>query len=155
MTSFCYCPTAPQTVQRMDKGSLIKCQPFLGPILRRSEEEAEAFPSDRKWQCTFSTTRNNLLYVRPYVVLYRFSGVKETSKGHALFPTFSLINHSCSSNCRYLPYWTDEGKIEMEVRVCSPVAKGDELTIQYTRSVLYIQFCKWSNWKNRKSNSEL
>ena len=77
----------------------------------------------------------------------RFSGVKEVSKGHALFPTFSLINHSCSSNCRYLPYWTADGKIEMEVRVCSPVAKGDELTIQYTRSALFIQYIIWGPLK--------
>ena len=74
----------------------------------------------------------------------RFTGVKEVSKGHALFPTFSLINHSCSSNCRYLPYWTEEGKIEMEVRVCSPVAKGEELTIQYTRSVHPFLFVNWN-----------
>ena len=88
-----------------------------------------AIPSSQRKKTSFVTQG-----IR-YFITIRFTGVKEVSKGHALFPTFSLINHSCSSNCRYLPYWTEEGKIEMEVRVCSPVAKGEELTIQYTRSV--------------------
>ena len=52
--SFCNFPATQRHLPRRDRSSLIKCRQFLGQILRRSEEEVEAFTSVRK--CMTSTS---------------------------------------------------------------------------------------------------
>ena len=55
------------------------------------------------------------------------------SRGYALFPYFSIINHSCIANCRYI---VGLDNTTMSVRAMRPISKGDEVTIQYLGAML-------------------
>ena len=50
------------------------------------------------------------------------------SRGIALFPYFSIINHSCVANCRYT---IGMDNTTMSVRAKRPILKGEEITIHY------------------------
>jgi hypothetical protein len=65
-----------------------------------------------------------------------FERVHGISMGSALFPLFSLLNHSCMSNCRYSPHFdVQQQRVHVEIRAKEFVPKGAELTIQYTSSL--------------------
>ena len=50
------------------------------------------------------------------------------SRGIALFPYFSMINHSCVANCRYSISMDNQ---TMVVRSLRPITKNDDITIHY------------------------
>ena len=50
------------------------------------------------------------------------------SRGLALFPYFSMLNHSCVANCRYS---VSLDNTTMSVRGMRPILKGEEITIHY------------------------
>ncbi|CAK4699536.1 unnamed protein product [Aphanomyces euteiches] len=56
------------------------------------------------------------------------SDVFPDSTGMALFPTFSMLNHSCDPNCA-IAYVGDSASIT--VFATKPIASGEELTISY------------------------
>ena len=59
-------------------------------------------------------------------------GVPGRSQGLGLFPTFSLLSHSCLANCRYQVL--ADGA--MVLRTQMPVAREEELTIHYMTPML-------------------
>ena len=50
------------------------------------------------------------------------------SRGYAVFPYFSIINHSCIANCRYI---VGGDNTSISVRATRSIPKGDEVSIQY------------------------
>ena len=54
-------------------------------------------------------------------------------RGRGLFPTFSLINHSCVRNARHLI--TSDERV-MEVVAQTEIRAGEEINVRYTAGVL-------------------
>ena len=54
-------------------------------------------------------------------------------RGRALFPTFSLINHSCVRNARHL---VSSDERLMEVVAQADIGAGEEISVRYTAGVL-------------------
>jgi hypothetical protein len=59
-------------------------------------------------------------------------GVPGVSQGLGLFPTFSLLSHSCIANCRYQVV----GDGGLVLRAQTAVARDEELTIHYITPML-------------------
>ena len=75
------------------------------------------------------------------------SGSTASTPGYAIFPQFSLFNHSCMANCRY-SITSDNTRIT--VRAMRSISKGEELTISYIGVTLGNIIRKRSfksNWK--------
>ena len=59
--------------------------------------------------------------------------VKGLAYGKALYPVFSIINHNCVSNAKFK---IDIESWEVQVKAQRPIAKGEEITIQYLSTIL-------------------
>jgi len=64
-----------------------------------------------------------------------FQGPAKGVAGRAIFPTFALTNHSCTSNARFsVESGVGGGTVRVEAR--TEIAEGEEITVQYYSSVL-------------------
>ena len=63
-------------------------------------------------------------------------------RGRGLFPTFSLINHSCVRNARHLV--TSDERL-MEVVAQTDIRAGEEINVRYTAGVLEPLNCRQEN----------
>ena len=72
-----------------------------------------------------------------------YGNVNGLCKGHASFPMFSLLCHSCMSNCRYTAAEeSNENQVVVQVRALKTIPVGQELTVQYKNPLL-------GNWPAR------
>ena len=60
-------------------------------------------------------------------------------RGRGLFPTFSLINHSCVRNARHL---VSSDERLMEVVAQTDIKAGEEINVRYTAGVLESFTCR-------------
>jgi SET domain-containing protein len=67
------------------------------------------------------------------VTLPRLLANKNEPLGHALFPMFSTLAHSCVANCRYTV--SHDGRF-VTVRAVRHIPKGQDLTIHYKDPLL-------------------
>jgi len=64
-----------------------------------------------------------------------FQGPAKGVSGRAIFPTFALVNHSCTSNARFtVEAGPGGGTVRMEAK--TEIKEGEEITVQYYSSVL-------------------